>query len=103
MPLPVFKELDVLYKEAKKCDFTVKKNFPHTLKPIFSDCVSSAMDYQVLNPNFWSHITSILPYNSFTMKVGDIFSNNACLEINFSTSISGQNGKFEQRNPSCLQ
>jgi hypothetical protein len=63
------KALSDLRAERLLCDFSVKKNFPDNLKALFSTAVSTAMDYQALNADFWAHITYILPYNTFTMKV----------------------------------
>ncbi|KAJ3307282.1 hypothetical protein HDV03_001767 [Kappamyces sp. JEL0829] len=69
-PLPplVLDSLAKLRTERLKCDFSVKKNFPPSLKPLFNDCVTAALDHQALAAPFWTHITNILPYNTFTMK-----------------------------------
>jgi hypothetical protein len=49
--------------------FADKKHFPPSLKPILFEAAKLAMEATCLNDNFFAHITAILPYNTFTMKV----------------------------------
>lgn len=60
--------LVILKIEAKKSDFTVKKQFPQTLKPLYEKCINIALDHNQYNAKFFKEITSILPYNTFTMR-----------------------------------
>ncbi|KAJ3258852.1 hypothetical protein HK103_003234 [Boothiomyces macroporosus] len=68
MPKPVLEELEQLRINAEKADFTVKSKFPPELKPYFIQAVNVALDYNVLNADFWQHVTTVLPYNTFTMR-----------------------------------
>jgi hypothetical protein len=60
--------LVILKMEAKKSDFTVKKQFPQNLKPLYEKCINIALDHNQYNVKFFKEITSILPYNTFTMR-----------------------------------
>ncbi|KAJ3323469.1 hypothetical protein HDV06_001746 [Boothiomyces sp. JEL0866] len=68
MPKPVLEELEKLRVNAEKADFTMKSKFPPDLKPYFIQAVNAALDFNVLNSDFWQHITTVLPYNTFTMR-----------------------------------
>jgi hypothetical protein len=69
LPGPVLEKLAQVKEAASKESFLVKKIFPPTLKPILSEAASLAMDYNVLNPTFFQHLTAILPYNTYTLRV----------------------------------
>ena len=68
VPESVQKQLDALQAEAKKSDFTIKKQFPPNLKPIFVDCINAALDVGIYEKPFYETISTILPYNTFTMQ-----------------------------------
>ncbi|KAJ2996874.1 hypothetical protein HDV02_006049 [Globomyces sp. JEL0801] len=68
LPIPLLDQLQLLRNARFMADFTVKSHFPSQLKPLFQSCVVTAMDYGVLNDTFFAHVTSILPYNTFTMR-----------------------------------
>ena len=68
LPEQVLKQLQILQAEAKKADFTMKKQFPPQLKPLFVNVINSALDHGIYEKIFYERIISILPYNSFTMQ-----------------------------------
>jgi hypothetical protein len=70
-PLPdlVLEKLEVLRKASSSDLFAVKKIFPPVLKPLLSEAAAVAMDHNRLGTLFFKHVVSILPYNSFTMRV----------------------------------
>ena len=61
--------LTTLKEMAAHESFEVKKNFPSNLRPILKAAGEAAIQENVLDSNFYGHVTSILPYNMFTMKV----------------------------------
>ncbi|TPX48154.1 hypothetical protein SeMB42_g01755 [Synchytrium endobioticum] len=71
-PQPVDPELDrvlqVLREAAAKESFADKKHFPPSLKPLLHEAARVSLRLGENHDNFIAHITSILPYNTFTMK-----------------------------------
>jgi hypothetical protein len=49
--------------------FQDKKIFPDALRPILRTAAICAEETGSLDDNFFNHITTILPYNTYTMKV----------------------------------
>ena len=48
--------------------FEDKKHFPDSLRPILKEAAKTADATSSLDDNFFGHLISILPYNTFTMK-----------------------------------
>ena len=94
LPAAVLKLLDLVRAEATKHNFENKKNFPPSIKPSLIDAANCAMDYQVMNAVFFQYLTSILPYNTFTLRVFYFD-----VEIDFKNSLSRTTAEFEEINP----
>ncbi|KAJ3270473.1 hypothetical protein HDV01_007780 [Terramyces sp. JEL0728] len=72
MPSPVLDDLEKLRVNAEKADFTLKSKFPPELKPFFIQAVGTALDYNVLNTDFWQHkLASRSVYEDRILKFKD--------------------------------
>ncbi|KAI8801290.1 hypothetical protein BJ742DRAFT_36058 [Cladochytrium replicatum] len=69
-PLPpsVQDAIDNLAKAAEKESFAEFRIFPEQLRPLLHQAARQADSELCLDENFIGHVTTVLPYNAFTMK-----------------------------------